>query len=105
MPFPAEKKTKIQVYLLQMTEIPECPFDKITIDLATEHKNSSSGNKHILPIIDHLTEWPEAFPIPEKSADPIVSTFINQYLPVHMCPRYLLSDNGTEFKKSSHQVM
>ena len=28
----------------------------------------------------------------------IVSTFINQYLPVHMCPRYILSDNGIEFK-------
>ena len=23
--------------------------------------------------------------------------FINEYLPVHMCPRYILSDNGTEF--------
>ena len=44
--------------------------------------------------------WPEAFPIPGKSADTIVSTIINQYLPVHMCPRYILSDNGTEFKNS-----
>ena len=42
--------------------------------------------------------WPEAFPIPDKSADTIVSTFINQYLPVHMCPRYILSDNSMEFK-------
>ena len=48
--------------------------------------------------MDHLTGWPEAFPIPDKSADTIVSTFINQYLPVHMCPRYILSNNGTEFK-------
>ena len=24
--------------------------------------------------------------------------FINHYLPVQMCPRYILSDNGTEFK-------
>ena len=37
-----------------------------------------------------------------KSVATIVSTFINNYLPFHMCPRYILSDNGTEFK---HQVM
>ena len=81
-----------------MTEIPECPFDKIAIDLVTECKTSSSGNRHILTIIDDLTGWPEAFPIPDKSADTIVSTFIKQYLPIHMCPRYILSDNGTYFK-------
>ena len=49
-------------------------------------------------IIDHLTGWLEAFPIPDKSADTIESTFINHYLPVHMCPRYILPDNGTELK-------
>ena len=27
------EKTKVQVYPLQMTEIPECPFDKIAIDV------------------------------------------------------------------------
>ena len=71
-------------------------FDKIARDLVTECETSSSGNKHILTIIDHLTGWSEAFPIPDNSA--IVSTFINQYHPVHMCPRYILSDNGTKFK-------
>ena len=30
--------------------------------------------------------------------DIIVSPFINHYLPDYMCPRYILSDNGTEFK-------
>ena len=79
-------------------EIPEWTFDKITIDLVTECKTSSSGNKHILTIIGHLTGWPEAFPIPDRSANTIMSTFINQYLPAHMWPRYILSDNGTEFK-------
>ena len=83
-----------------MTEIPDRPFDKIAINLVTNCETSTSGNKHILTIIDHLTGWPEAFPIPDKYADTIVATFINEYLPVYMCPRYILSDNGTEFKNS-----
>ena len=94
------EKAKVQQYPLQMTEIPDRPFDKIAINLVTNCKTSTSGNKHILTIIDHLTGWPEAFPIPDKSADTIVATFINEYLPVHMCPQYILSDNGTEFKNS-----
>ena len=83
-----------------MTEILDRPFNKIAIDLVTECETFNSGNKHILTIIDHHMGWPEVFPVPDKSADSIVSTFINQYLPVHMCPRYILSDNGTEFKNN-----
>ena len=100
------EKAKVQSYPLQMTEIPERPFNKIVIDLVTECQTSTSGNKHILTIIDHLTGWLEAFPILDKSADTIVSTFINHYLPVHMCPRYIMLDNGTEFKNQlMHQVL
>ena len=95
------EKAKAKAYSLQMREVPEHPFDKITLDLVTECENSSSGNRHFLTITDYLTGWPDAFPIPDKSADTIVSTFINQYLPVHMCSRYILSDNGTEFKTIS----
>ena len=79
-------------------EILEKPFDKIAIDLVTECETSNSGNKHILTIIYHLTGCLEAFPIPDKFADTIVSTFINHFLPVHMCPRCILLDNSTEFK-------
>ena len=75
-----------------MTEIQEQPFDKIAINLVTEWEVSTSGNSHILTIIDHLTGWLVAFSILDKS------TFSNHYLPVHICPRYILSDNGTEFK-------
>ena len=71
------EKEKVQAYPLQMTKIPKQPFDKIAIDLVTECKTSSSGNKHILTIIDHLTGLLEAFPI----QDNYHSIHIHQSLP------------------------
>ena len=93
-------KAILQQYPLQMTDIPDRSFDKIAIDLVTDCETSTSGNKYILTIINHLTGWLEAFPIPNKSTDTVVTTLINHYLPIHMCPRYILSDNGTEFKNN-----
>ena len=95
-----QRKSQVQTYPPQMTESPDRPFHKIAMNLVTECKTSTSRNKYILTIIDHLMGWPEAFAIPDKSADTIVSTFINHYLPVHICPRYILSDNGIEFQST-----
>ena len=81
-----------------MMEIPDRPFDKIVMDLVTDFTESNKGNKHILTIIDLLTGWPEAILILNKSANTITKAFIRHYLPRHMCPQFILSDNGTEFK-------
>ena len=68
------------------------------MDLISDLNISISGNQHILTMIDHLVGWPEAFPMPDRKADTIVHVFINNYLPIHMCPHFILSDSGTEFK-------
>ena len=92
------EKVRTQLYLLQMTNIPDRPFDKIAIELVSHLYISTSGNQNILTIIDHLTGCPEAFPIPNKKADTIVYVLIDNYLPIHMCPHFILPDNGTEYK-------
>ena len=91
-------KSQVKSYPLQITEILELPFNKIAIDLVTECETYTSGNKHILTMINHLTGWSDAFPILDKSAETIVPIFINHHLPLHMCTRYILSKNGTELK-------
>ena len=92
------EKARTQVNPLQKTDIPDRPFDKIAIDLVSDLNISALGNQHILTIIDHLTGWSEAFPIPDKKADTIACISINNYLPIYMCPHCILSGNGTEFK-------
>ena len=41
------------------------------MDLVTDFTESNKGNKHIVTIIDLLTGWSEAIPIPNKSANTI----------------------------------
>ena len=71
------------------------------MDLVTDFTESNKGNKHILTIIDLLMGWPEAIPILNKSADTITKAFIRHYLPRHLCPQFILLDNGTEFKNQT----
>ena len=84
-----------------MMEIQDRPFNKIAMDLVTDFTESNKGNKHILTIIDLLMGWPEAIPIPNKSADTITKAFIRHYLPRHLCPQFILSNNGMEFKNQT----
>ena len=48
------EKAKTQVYPLQMIDIPDRTFDKIAIYLVSDFNISTSGNQHILTIIDPL---------------------------------------------------
>ena len=46
------EKARTQVYPLQMTDIPDRPFDKIAMDLVSDLNVTALGNQHVLTIID-----------------------------------------------------
>ena len=48
------ERAKTQIYPLEVMDIPDQPLDKIAMDLITDLNVSTSGNQHILTIIDHL---------------------------------------------------
>ena len=107
-----KEKAKMQIYPLQMTDIPDWPFDKKAIDLIIDLNISTSGNQHILTIIDHLMGWPEAFSIPDKKADTIVHVFNQQLSPclhvsqihtVWLCNRIQEPTNGWCTQATWHQ--
>ncbi|KAK3097609.1 hypothetical protein FSP39_011373 [Pinctada imbricata] len=81
---------------LKETEVPPYPFAKIGLDLSGPYPTTFSGNKYIVSFIDVYSGWPEAFPVPDKSADRIVHLILEEIFPRFGCPLEIVSDNGTE---------
>ena len=59
-------------------------FDKIAIDFISDLNICTSGNQHILIIIDHLMGWLEAFPIPDKRQT-LLSVFLSTIISPSTC--------------------
>lgn len=57
---------------LQETDIPPYVFAKIGLDVSDPYATSLSGNKYIGGFVDWYSGFPEAFAVPDKSADTIV---------------------------------
>ena len=94
-----------QKYQLQTTEIPDQPFAKVGIDLIVDLEISHKGNKNILVIVDHLTGFPIAVPIPNKEASTVIEAFYEKVILEHTTPHIVLSDNGKEFANDTMALL
>ena len=56
---------------LQETDIPPYPMAKLSLDLSGPYPTTLSGNKYIIAFVDWLSGWPEAFAVPDKTADTV----------------------------------
>ena len=79
---------------LQMTHIPPYAFAKISLDLSRPYPTSLSGNKYIVEFIDLYSGYPEAFAVPDKSADNIARLIIDEIFPRYGSPWRLLLITG-----------
>ena len=95
IPCQARNMRKIKAPL-QETLIPPYPFAKIGLDLSGPYPTSLSGNKYIIAFIDLYSGYPEAFPVPDKSADNVVHLLIEEIFPRHGAVLEIVTDNGSE---------
>ena len=68
------------------------PMQIIGADLIGLLPESVSGNRYVLTIIDHCTDWAEAYPIKNKN-----NQTIWEYIPRHGILEIVITDNGGEF--------
>ena len=81
---------------LQETDIPPYPMAKLSLDLSGPYPTTLSGNKYIIAFVDWFSGWPEAFAVPDKTADTVAQLIIEDVYPRHGCALQIVSDNGAE---------
>ena len=81
---------------IQEMDVPQYPFAKVSLDMSGPYPRTQSGNRYIVSFVDHFSGWPEAFAVPDKTADTVVQLLAEQIIPRHSCPLQIVTDNGTE---------
>ena len=79
---------------------PDLPMEFICMDLVGPiHPPSSKGNKFILTVIDMLTGFTMAVPIPNKNSETVCCVYRDHIYCTFGRSSRILTDNGSEFKK------
>ena len=78
---------------------PDLPMQFICMDLVGPIQPASSrGNRYMLIVIDMLTGFTIAVPIPDKSANTVCGAYCDHVFCVFGGSSRILTDNGSEFK-------
>ena len=94
----ATHKTK---YESKFLPIPKKPFDGICLDCVGPLERSKRNFKWILTCIDLHSSFMIAVAMKSKSADDIIHAYVETILPQIGPSRFILTDNGTEFKNDT----
>lgn len=63
------------------TDIPPYPMAKLSLDLSGPYPTTLSNNKYIIAFVDWFSGWPEAFAVPDKTADPVAHLLTEEIFP------------------------
>jgi hypothetical protein len=66
---------------------------------------TSQGNRYVLVIVDYLTKWVEALPMPNQTAEECARQFVTQFVCRYGIPQQLHSDQGRQFEAKLFQEM
>ena len=55
-----------------------------------------SGNKYIIAFVDWFSGWPEAYAVPDKTAETVAHLLLEEIFPRHGSGLQNVTDNGTE---------
>jgi hypothetical protein len=74
------------------------PLDRISTDILGPLPTSQAGNKYILTVTDHFTNWSEAYPIKDQHASTVARKIVDEFISRFGCPLTIHSDQGSNYE-------
>ena len=95
----AKHNVRVQQLKKEHFKLPPQPMEFISMDLIGEfHPPSSKGNRYALTAICMLTGFTFCIPLKNKTAEEVVSAYLDNIYCVFGPSKKILTDNGKEFK-------
>ena len=66
---------------MRKVQVPEYLFEIVGIDTCGPFPTSAKGNEYIITTVGHLSSRPEAYAVPDKTAEIIASLLFGKVLP------------------------
>ncbi len=76
----------------------ECEtFGEICCDIVGPLPVTKRGHRYILTIMDRFTRYTVAVPLVSQTAESVARALLNNWIYIYGAPKFLLTDNGTNF--------
>jgi transposase InsO family protein len=92
-----KRKAKSTPVPLQPVVEATYPLEKLSLDIVGPLPKSDRGNRYILTCQDYFTRFPEAYAIPDQTAETIARVLVENIFCRHGVPKYILTDRGANF--------
>lgn len=82
---------------LMSIQPPSEPFDTVGADHLGPFKETPRKKRHVFVLIDYLTKWLIAVPVPDVTTASVIRVLRQDVIPQHGVMRKLITDKGTAF--------